>query len=250
MTASAIGRTRFWAAVATSASTAAALALGVTTPPRSGPYCAQGCVGYPYTDVAAFVPRDYLWMYPAILSVAAFVLLAACLHELVSTGRRAMSGAGLCLTAIGAGVLMIDYAIQLMVMQPSLGSGETEGLSPWSQYNPHGIFIGLENLGYATLGLAFLLLAAALSGQRSRLVRATAWVFGGGGAVTLLLLILYGAVYRARLEYRFEVVSLSVTWLALIVSGVLLGIAFARASGDAHSVSSPGSADRIDEPVG
>jgi hypothetical protein len=33
-------------------------------------------------------------------------------------------------------------------MQPSLLKGETEGLTLFLQYNPDGIFIALEDLGY------------------------------------------------------------------------------------------------------
>jgi hypothetical protein len=54
-------------AVLTAVMAAVSLGMAITTLPRSGPYCQNGCVGYPYTDVAAFVPRDYLWMYPAVL---------------------------------------------------------------------------------------------------------------------------------------------------------------------------------------
>ena len=41
-------------------------------------------------------------------------------------------------------------------------------------------------------------------------------------------LVLAAAVYRAELHYRFEVISLSITWQVLIVSGSLLPIGFAR----------------------
>jgi hypothetical protein len=34
------------------------LAMAVTTLPRSGPYYQGGCAGYPYTDAAAYIPRD------------------------------------------------------------------------------------------------------------------------------------------------------------------------------------------------
>ncbi|MGZ4475348.1 MAG: hypothetical protein ACXVWW_06555, partial [Nocardioides sp.] len=62
-------RTGRVAAALTAVSAVVSLAVGVTTPARSGPYCRSGCVGYPYTDAAAFVPRDYLWMYPALAMV-------------------------------------------------------------------------------------------------------------------------------------------------------------------------------------
>ena len=54
------------------------LAVAITTPPRSGPYCSADCIVFPYTDAAAYVPRDYYWMYPGVLLTLMFVLLAEC----------------------------------------------------------------------------------------------------------------------------------------------------------------------------
>jgi hypothetical protein len=39
-------------------------------------------------------------------------------------------------TVIGAGRLVVDYATQLTFLQSALLLSETEGLSPWTQYNP------------------------------------------------------------------------------------------------------------------
>lgn len=239
----AIARIGFWAALSTAATAVASLAMAITTPPRSGPYCRSGCLTYPYTDAAAFVPRDYLWMYPALLTTLAFVVLAACIHDWVPQGRRLLSRIGLCFAVIGAGALVTDYGIQLTVMQPSLLSGETQGLSTFSQYNPHGVFISLENVGYAALSLALLFLGIALAALGSKLVRATGWVFIGGGALTLVILILYGAMYRASLDYRFEVASLLITWLVMIIAGVLLTLSFARTSVAETSVEKVGAAN-------
>ena len=137
--------------------------LGVTTPPRAGVFCQAACVGYPYTDVAAFVPRDYWWMYPGLLGALLFAALALCLHPVVAPARRLPAAIGTGAAVIGATALVLDYAVQLMVMQPALQAGETDGLSPWSQYDPHGMFIALENLGYALFGAAFVLLGTALA---------------------------------------------------------------------------------------
>lgn len=224
---SAVLQVGYWSALLTATAAVACLALGVTTPPRSGPYCRGDCVTYPYTDAAAFVPRDYLWMYPALLLALVFVVLAVSIHDSVPRGRRVFSRIGVCFAVIGAGVLVVDYAIQLTVMQPALLSGETAGLSPLSQYNPHGVFIGLENIGYATLNLAFIFIGAALLAERSGLVRATGWIFAVGGVLTMILLIVYSAIYRASLDYRFEVLAILITWLVQIVGGVFVGVAFA-----------------------
>jgi hypothetical protein len=215
-----------WTSWLVSASAAVSLAVGITTPVRSGPNCGSGCVAYPYTDAAAFVPRDYLWMYPAIATVVAFLLLAVGLYEWMPPDRRWLSRAGLLLAAMGAGVLVVDYGLQLTVLQPGLLSGETAGLTPLSQYNPSGVFIGLENVGYVVLSLALLFLGAGALRLPSRSGRAAAWLFLVGAAATLALLVLYAAIYRAELFYRFEVLALGITWLVLIVGGALLGVAF------------------------
>jgi hypothetical protein len=49
-------RLSLWTAILTAAMAVVSLAMAVTTLPKSGPYCQSDCVGYPYTDVAAYVP--------------------------------------------------------------------------------------------------------------------------------------------------------------------------------------------------
>jgi hypothetical protein len=219
-------RLSLWVAILTALMAVVSLTMAVTTPPRSGPYCQSGCVGYPYTDAAAYVPRDYLWMYPAIaLSLLALVFVE-CVHHQLSASRELLSRIGVAFTIIGVAILVVDYASQLTFIQPALLLGETEGLSPWSQYNPHGIFIALENVGYVLLNLAFLFIGIAIVRMPTRLWRAAGWVFAGGGALTLVLLVFYSAFYRVRLDYRFEVTAIFVTWLVLMVAPVLLSIAF------------------------
>ncbi|KUL23502.1 hypothetical protein [Actinoplanes awajinensis] len=215
-------------AAGTGAAAAISLAAGVTTPVRSGPNCTGDCVRYPYLDAAAFVPRDYLWMYPAVITALFAVLLAVCLDVTTPAARRWASRAGLCLAAIGAGTLVLDYALQLTVLQPGLLAGETAGLSPLSQYNPHGVFIGLENAGYAEFAVAFAFLGYALLRQRSRAGRAAGWILAAGAAATLSVLIVFAAVYRERLDYHFEVISIGLVWLTLIVGGPVLAGMFAR----------------------
>ena len=216
-----------WAAILTVLMAVVSLAMAVTTLPRSGPYCQSGCVVYPYTAAAAFVPRDYLWLYPAIVLTLLVMVLVECIHLQIPPSRELLGRIGVAFTIMGVAILVTDYATQLTFIQPALLLGETEGLSPWSQYNPHGIFIALENVGYLLLNLAFLFIGLAML-RMPRLWRAAGWVFAGGGALTLAALVLYSVIYRVRLEYRFEVAAIGVTWLVLIVAPVLLSIAFLR----------------------
>ena len=222
-------RLGLWVAPATAAVSVVSLAVGVSTPVRSGPWCNDGCIAYPYTDAAAFVPRDYLWIYPEVLLVLLFLLLAVCLLHWVPPQQRLSATIAVCFAVIGATVLVTDYGTQLTVLQPALLTGQTEGLSALTMNNPRGVFIALENVGYAVFGVAFVFLGGALAGGSSRLERAVRWVFTVGGALILAALVLSAAIYRAELYYWFELMSMSITWLVLIVSGTLLTMVFGRA---------------------
>jgi len=221
-------RLGFWSAVLTAVFTASALAIGITTPPRSGPFCLDSCLTYPYTDAAAFVPRDYLWMYPGFLLALIFVGLMACIHDNASEGKKIFSQLGLSFAVISATVLAIDYFIQLAVMQPALLKGETEGLSLFSQYNPHGIFIALEDLGYLMMSVAFLFFAMVFDG-RNRIERAIRWLFVTSFVLAVGSLVVLSLLYGKNLDYRFEVTVILINWTVLVVSGVLLSVFFKRA---------------------
>jgi hypothetical protein len=163
-------------------------------------------------------------MYPQTALALLFVVLIAGLHEETPRRLRVFSRTSLALATVAATLLVADYGIQLTVMQPSLLRGETEGLSPLSQYNPHGVFIALENLGYLLTGLVFLCAAASSAGT-DRLRRAVRWIFLGGGTLIVAALVVLAVAYRADLEYRFEVTGLAISWLVLIVNGTLLTLA-------------------------
>jgi hypothetical protein len=98
-----------------------------------------------------------------VLTLLAVVLMESIHHQL-ALSRGLLSRIAVAFTTMGAAILVVDYASQLTFLQPALLLGETEGLSPWSQYNPHGIFIALENVGYVLLSFAFLFVGAAMVG--------------------------------------------------------------------------------------
>jgi hypothetical protein len=214
----------FWVAVLTAALAAAALAIALTTPPRSGPYCSMSCIAYPYTNAAAFVPRDYLWMYPAALVSVTFVVLVTCVHRRARDDLRAYSLVAVCFASLGAALILSDYVIQIAVVQPSLLDGQVSGLSLFSQYNPHGIFIALEDGGYSLMGLAFLFSGLSL-GRLTRLERVVRRLLVISGVAVIGVLVSLALIFGKDLEYRFEVIALSIDWIVLVVAGVLLGVA-------------------------
>ena len=85
-----------WVALATAIAAAVSLAVAVTSPARSGPNCRGSCIGYPYTDAVAFVPRDYLWMYPAMILILTVVALTAAVHGYAPQARKSYSLLALC----------------------------------------------------------------------------------------------------------------------------------------------------------
>lgn len=217
----------FWMAILTTVTTTVAFGIAVTTLPISGPFCMSDCVTYPYETVAERVPRDFLWMYPALLIVPIVLVLMACLHHYAAVEQKLFSQIGLIFAAIYAALISVDYYIQIAVIQPSLLRGEFEGVALLSQYNPHSIFIALEDLGYVMLGLAFLFMAPVFTGSK-RLARGLRWLFRISALLALGGFLLYHLLYGHNLDYRFEVFVIAVDWLTLIVAGVLLAIFFRR----------------------
>lgn len=216
----------------TALAAALALGFGVTTPPRSGPFCtlemSDVCVTYPYTAVAAYVPRDYLWMYPALLMVLLFLPLVVCIHYAAAVEKQLFSQIAVSFATIAVAALAVDYAIQLTVMQPSLLKGEVAGLSLFSQYNPHGIFIVLEDIGYLLMGVSFLFLVPVFD-RSSALVRAIRLLLLVCGLLAVGSFFLLVLLYGYDLEYRYEVAAIVIDWIALIIGGVLLTFFFRRA---------------------
>jgi hypothetical protein len=183
--------------------------------------------------VAAFIPGDYLWIYPGILLALIFIVLMVCIHYYSSDDKKVFSQIGLSFALIYATVILIDYFIQLTVIVPSIINGETAGLSLLTQYNPHGIFIALEGLGYLMMSVAFLFMAAVFNG--GRLERAIRWIFISGFLIaiiffTILSLLKYDIV-------AFEVAILTINWIVLIVNGLLLSVLFHRAAQHSPSLS-------------
>ena len=217
----------FWSALLLAILAASAFGLGITTPPRSGPFCTGNCIVYPFTDAAQFVPRDYRWVVPAILLIPVFVVVSACVHAHVSTGKRHLSLIGLCFASIAAGIIGIDYFVQLQVLEPSLLRGETAGLGLFSQYNPHGFFIALEDLGYLALCAAFGFLGLAFPSAR-RLGSTIRWTFIVAGLLGFASF--FGMTWRFGfdLEYRFEIVIITITWFTLLFTGLMLAFSFRR----------------------
>jgi formate hydrogenlyase subunit 3/multisubunit Na+/H+ antiporter MnhD subunit len=62
----------------------------------------------------------------------------------------------------------------------------------------------------------------------TKIERAVRWIFIVSAVATIASLIGLSLIYGKNLEYRFEVVVLSINWSVLIVTGLLLSFLFRR----------------------
>ena len=164
-------------------------------------------------------------MYPGLLPAPLFVILLIGLHGRTSVDRKPFTRVAIAFGAMAATMLTAVYFVQLRFVQPAVLRGELDGLAPWTQYNPHGMFIALEEAGYMLMGAAFLFAALALSIE-NRLMRAVRIVVLVGFVSVTTAFVALSVLYGFDVEYRFEVAAITIDWTVLIVAGALLAIAY------------------------
>jgi hypothetical protein len=126
-----------------------------------------------------------------------------------------------------ASVLTVDYGIQLGAVQPSLAAGRTEGLELFLMYDPSGIFIALEDVGYLMMALGFLSIGVAME-TRTRIGSVARWLLIGAGVLVPAVLVAFVARFGSDLQDRFEIVAISIDWSVLLVVGILVGVTARR----------------------
>lgn len=220
-------RVGWYASTLTAVLTAVTFGFAIIAIPNSGAGCVEECFGYPYLDTLKEFPRDYLWMPLATLLALAYLAFMASLHTCAVASARPLSQIGLSFAIMSAGILAGTYFVQLSVVPVSLMRGETEGITLLTQYNPHGVFIALEELGYLLMSLSFVFVAPALA-REGRLGLALQWVFTAGFALGLIALVAISTRYGLDRQDRFEVAIISIDWLVLLIGGALGSAVFHR----------------------
>ena len=220
-------RVGLYSAILTALTTLVTFSLAIIAMPNSGAGCRENCFEYPYVNTLSEFPRDYLWMPPAMLLVVFYVILVVSIHAYAAQHKSIYSQIGLSFALIAAGILLSDYFIQFSVVPVSLMNQETEGIALLTQYNAHGIFIVLEELGYLLMSLSFLFLAPVFA-NRNRLASVVRWVFIAGFVLTMVFLVVISVIHGLDRMDRFEVAVISINWLVLVLNGVLLSVLFRR----------------------
>jgi hypothetical protein len=218
-------RLGYYVALATAILTIITFGIALFTPPISGPFCKEACIDYPYDNVISRFPRDYIWMYPAIVLTLVYVVLFACIKQYSPHDKKINGQIALLFSAMAATILVLDYFIQVSVIQPSLLKGEKDGIALLTQYNPHGVFIALEEIGYLLMSLSFICVVPVFT-RRIKLENTIRWIFIISFVLMILSFILISIIYGINREYIFEVIAISIDWTALIIAGLLLAKVF------------------------
>lgn len=215
-----VNRIGFWAAVFTAILAAVFITMGMFGSSSWDTF--PGMVNYIWTTIKTI---DYALFIPAFLLAPVFVVLMASIHYYASVDKKIYSLIGLAFALIYATIITTDYFVLWTVVLPSTIMGETAGLSLFSLYNPHGIFISLESIAYMMMSLALLFIAPVFQG--SRIEQALRWIFIAGfvlaiGSLVGVLLMKYDIV-------MYEIAIITIYCPVLIISGIFLGKIFQRA---------------------
>jgi hypothetical protein len=201
--------------------------IAICTPPLSGPFCKSGCFEYPYHEIISRFPRDYFWMFPAIILSFSYMVMMISVHKAIPPEKSVFSLTAVGFAAISTILLSVDYFVQISFIQPSLLAGETEGIAMLSQFNPHGLFIILEELGFITMNISFMFLVPALTGS-ARLEKSMRLTFIVSFILMLISFAAVVVIHGITREYRFEVIIISITWIELIIGSILLSRYFKK----------------------
>ncbi len=220
-------KTGFYVSIFLTVITLLTFGFAITAIPISGVFCVENCIEYPYLDSLSHYPKDYIWMYFAMVLIAAYLVYMVCLHSVAKEHQRIFGRIGLTFAVISSVVLLICYYIQFSVIPPSLIKNETEGIPLLTQYNPNGIFIALEELGYIMMSFSFLFVALIFN-AKDRMNRFIKWIFILGFVMTILSFSIITVKYGTLRDYRFEIIVISIDWLVLLVNGILAAFFFKR----------------------
>jgi len=191
--------------------------------PPAGPYCPGDCMSYPFLDILSYYPRDYYWMYLAVFQLFAYLLFIVSIHFIASIEKKLFSFISVAFSLISSIVLLIAYFVQFSVVPMSMMKGETDGIALITQYNGHGIFIAMEDLGYITMSISFLFLAFIFS-MKNRLEKAIRLILIMAFLFTVVSFIYYSIEFGIDRSYRFEVATITINWLVTITAGILISI--------------------------
>lgn len=166
-------------------------------------------------------------MLPGVLLAPLFAVVCVCLHFCVPSRLKPLSLLAVGFSLLSTGIIALDYAVQVLALQPALRHGEMDGVAFFTQYNPHGVFIVLEDLGYLLLAIAFLFVGIAVPSE-IRPGKSLRWALLSASALSSVILVAFAVLFGVNMALPFELAIITVVWIALAVTGVLSAMLFRR----------------------
>jgi hypothetical protein len=217
----------YYSALILSLITLVTFGFAITAVPSSGAFCLDNCFDYPYLNTLQKFPKDYYWMFIAIFQIFVYLVFVVSVHTNALLHKKIFSQIALTFSIISGIVLLICYFIQFSVVPASLMNGETQGIALLTQYNPHGIFMAMEELGYIAMSFSFLFLALVF-GKKSKVERAIRLIFKVAFVLAFAAFVFITLEHGIVRKDRFEIIVISINWLVLAINGVLVGVVFKR----------------------
>jgi hypothetical protein len=201
--------------------------LAMIAVPPSGPYCPGDCMSYPYADLLEYYPRDYYWMYAGIFQLIAYLLFMISGYFIASPEKKLFGFSSVVFALIAGIVLLLAYFVQFTIVPISMIEGKTDGIALITQYNDHGLFIAMEDLGYIMMSISFFFLAFTFAKRGIHLAIRLTLI--SGVVFTALSFLYYTIEFGIDRSYRFEVAAITINWLVTLIAGIMVSIAWYRA---------------------
>jgi hypothetical protein len=216
-----LARRGTWLSVLVATVTLITFGFAMIAVPPCGPFCPGDCIYYPYLDSLGQYPKDYIWIYVALIQLVVYLLFLSFMHQSATSHRKAYSLPGLLFGTIAAAILLMTYHVQAAVVPISLMKEEHDGIALLTMYNEHGIFIAREEIAYLLMALSMFLYSWVFSGKK-KLETYLRWLFRIPLIVSLAGFVIITLIHGLDRSYRFEIVTISANWLVLIVAGFSL----------------------------
>ena len=119
-----IKKTGYYSSIFLSIITLVTFGFAITAVPISGAFCLKDCIEYPYLDTLSQFPKDYLWMFLAIILVLTYLINIISVHSFVAINKKIFSRIALSFALVSSVILLSCYFIQFTVIPASLINGE------------------------------------------------------------------------------------------------------------------------------
>ena len=199
--------------------------FAITAVPISGANVVGEGIPYPYLDTLGQFPKDYAWQVFAIIQLVIFIWLFSIFPGAIIGSQRHHAESARAFALASGIILIIDYYVQFSVVPISLRSGELDGLPLLIQYNSHGLFIVLEEIGYILMSVAFVFMGQCFlgAGKKMNVLR---WVLRLPLVVGAILFIYISVKVGLDRKDSFEIWIISLDWIAMLVVTLIMAMIF------------------------